>query len=135
MSEPLISPTELHALFLSCLFTDPELVDGRMPPDAVIVQGIVNTFGFHPGRLNEAKPSVSAWLQALPEQFQQKGGGGWTFLNACNDRNGEQWADEQGSMEQLFCLGLGLGLVKSLMPREMWDVLPGGMPYYMVLAS
>jgi hypothetical protein len=36
------------------------------------------------------------------------------------------------TMEQLILLGVGIGKVKSLMPREMWDVLPGGMPYYVV---
>ena len=32
-------------------------------------------------------------------------------------------------MEQLFVLGMGLGLVKYGLPRSMWNVLPGGMPY------
>jgi hypothetical protein len=29
-------------------------------------------------------------------------------------------------------MGVGLGLVKPAMPRNLWPALPGGMPYYIV---
>jgi hypothetical protein len=32
-------------------------------------------------------------------------------------------------MEMLFCLGIGMGLAKWLLPKNMWSALPGGMPY------
>jgi hypothetical protein len=35
-------------------------------------------------------------------------------------------------MEGLFCLGMAIGKVECLMPRKMWTILPGGMPYYLV---
>jgi len=35
-------------------------------------------------------------------------------------------------MEALFCLGMGIGRIRSLMPRELWKTLPGGMPYYAI---
>jgi hypothetical protein len=35
-------------------------------------------------------------------------------------------------MEQLFQLGIGLGLAKWQLPPEMWGVLPGGMPYVVI---
>lgn len=36
-------------------------------------------------------------------------------------------------MEQLVSLGIGIKKVKYCMPKEMWSILPGGMPYFMIL--
>lgn len=74
-------------------------------------------------------------LLQLPKEFQKGSGsgGGISFLNACNDVSGKQWTDSHQVMEQLFALGIGCNKVKCLMPREMWKVLPGGMPYYVVV--
>jgi len=55
-----------------------------------------------------------------------------SFLNACQDRNGNQWTDLHQRMEQLFVLGQAAGFVSCLLPRDMWAALPGGMPYYVV---
>lgn len=133
MPNLLIHAEAVEAAFLSCLFAPEEIVEGKAPEGAVIVEGITNKFGFHPQRLEAIRETVTRWLRALPTEFLQSGGGGWSFLNACNQVDGRQWADFHRHMEQLFCLGLGLGLVKSQIPRDMWDVLPGGMPYYVVL--
>jgi hypothetical protein len=35
-------------------------------------------------------------------------------------------------MDELVCLGLAIGRIAFLMPREMWEMLPGGMPYIVV---
>jgi hypothetical protein len=35
-------------------------------------------------------------------------------------------------MEQLFTLGIALGLAQWQLPRDMWDIFPGGMPYVSV---
>ena len=71
-------------------------------------------------------------LAELPNQFQADKGGGWSFLSACDDRNGHQWTDYHQRMEQLFQLGLALGLVRCPVPRDAWSMLPGSMPYYVV---
>lgn len=106
-----------------------------MPEGAVIVEGVLRKFGFHPGRLKGQRAKVTEWLKALPHQFRKSGGGGWSFLNACNQENGVQWTGLHERMDQLFCLGLGLKLVVCQMPREMWRALPGGMPYYVIDVS
>jgi hypothetical protein len=41
-----------------------------------------------------------------------------------------QWTGEQRVTEALACLGEAVGVFKCLSPREMWSVLPGGVPYY-----
>jgi hypothetical protein len=35
-------------------------------------------------------------------------------------------------MEALVALGVGLGMAQFQMPREMWSVLPGGVPYVLL---
>ena len=71
-------------------------------------------------------------LSELPDEFRVSGGGGWSFLQACNDRHGTQWTGFHQAMEELFMLGMAAGLVTELLPRDLWDALPGGMPYYAV---
>lgn len=124
-----LTPNNVEKIFLDCLFKDGENTD-----NAVLVDGIVLRVGFNPERLAAHKEEVRALLAQLPDPFHAEviGAGGWTFLNACYDANGVQWTGEHRSMEQLFMLGEGLDFVHSLLPRDMWTVLPGGMPYYMV---
>jgi hypothetical protein len=130
--KPLIDPEALNLVFLYCLFSKEEINDG-IPENAVKVEGIVRSFGFHPDRLEKQRETVKDWLLTLPQEFRKEVAGGWSFLNACQDKNGSQWTDLHVRMDELFCIGMGLNLVRLLLPREMWKVLPGGMPYYVVL--
>jgi len=121
----------VQKLFFDCLFTDDEIKDG--PPKQIVeVQGIISRIGFHPGRLESHREEVKALLAELEDSFHEEKGGGWSFLNACMTKDGEQWGEHQ-NMEQLFALGIGLKLARWVMPREMWSSLPGGMPYVVVL--
>jgi hypothetical protein len=113
------------------LFKADELVDGNEPVGAIKVDGLVNNFAFHPERIAQAKPQIDALLAELPDNFHRNKGGGWTFLNACQDRDGEQWTGFHQAMEQLVCLGIAVGSA-SWMMREMADILPGGVPYFEV---
>ena len=122
-----LSAGHVNTVFMDCLFRD-----GEDTSQHVKAEGIVRNVGFHPERLESHRAEIVAMLDELPEQFHEKSGGGWSFLNACNDKHGNQWTSLHQTMEQLFQLGIGIGKVKSLMPREMWGGLPGGMPYYVV---
>jgi len=143
VAELIIDPERVNKAFLEVLYTeseveayaDSELGAEGQPKGAIIVEGIMNRFGFHPERLEQKREQVGRWLRALPHQFHADGGedsGGWSFLNACNQENGMQWTGLHQRMEQLFCLGMGLGLVRCQFPREMWSILHGGMPYYVI---
>lgn len=116
----------VHDIFLDCLFKE-----GEDTSTAVIVEGILDRFGFHPERLQSHKLTVAGMLDELPDEFKAHKGGGMSFLNACVDKHGNHWA-EHVTMDQLFCLGMALDLVKCLLPRQVWAVFPGGMPYYAV---
>lgn len=126
-----IDAEEVHKIIMDCLFRDEELVNGKPTTEPVVVDGITQKFGLHAGRVQSHAARIGQILRALPVEFQQDGGGGMSFLNACMDANGDQWGGHQ-NMDELFVLGMATGQVSALMPRDMWSVLPGGMPYYMV---
>lgn len=129
----LIDPKEVERTFLKCLYTEEEVKNiEKVPEDAIFVEGIKFRIVFHSVRIEENREKVSEWLRALPHKFRKNEGGGWSFLNACRQENGVQWTGLHEIMDFLFCLGMGLKLVESLVPRERWEVLPGGMPYYVI---
>lgn len=117
----------VEEIFMECLFKDGELTESHIK-----AEGILNTVGFHPERLEGHKPEIAAMLNELPESFHRNTGGGMSFLAACDDKHGNQWTGLHMRMDQLFQLGIAAGYAKSLLPREMWSRLPGGMPYYVV---
>ncbi len=127
-----LTSENVENVFMDCLFADGENNDNHIK-----AEGITSTVGFHPDRLLEHKVDVREMLENLPGEFQndESGGGGWSFLNACQNKEGSQWTDLHLRMEQLFLLGIGLGIAKWLLPREMWSACPGEMPYVVVLKS
>lgn len=127
----ILKADRVDKIFKECLFSDEEIESGAKD-HCVTAEGIKFSVGFHPARLDSFREEIITMLYELPEQFQSKGGGGWSFLNACDDKNGEQWTGIHERMDQLFMLGIAIKRVKWLMPREMWSVFPGGMPYVVV---
>ena len=97
-----------------------------------VAEGITLSVGFHPERLDSHEKEIVALLDELPDVFKTSTGGGMSFLQACNDKHGNQWTGLHQRMEQLFLLGIGIGKVKLCLPRDMWAMLPGGMPYYTI---
>ena len=116
-------------LLAHCLYTDAEADDGEVE-EALIVEGIMRDYGLHPGRVDENRENIAELLRELPNNFfiGEGGGGGWTFLNLCMDKHDNHWA-EHPTMEVLCVLAIAAGLGKWAVPKEMWSVFPGGMPY------
>ncbi len=123
----MINPERVNTIFMDCLFND-----GEDTSNHVKAEGITQNVGFHPERLESHRAEIEEMLDELPDEFKESGGGGISFLNACNDKLGNQWTGLHQRMEQLLQLGIAIGKVKCLIPREMWSALPGGMPYYTV---
>ena len=109
--------------FMDCLFKE-----GEDHTNHVKVEGLTSMFGLHPQRLEEKRELVTALLAELPAEFKE----GYTFLNLCTTKDGEQWTGMQRVCEQLVVMAIGLGLMEYCMPREMWAILPGGVPYLMI---
>jgi len=129
----MLTRTRVTEVIMDCLFKEDEILNGapKNPEDLVPVEGIINNMGLHKGRLASHRQEIQDMLRELPEEFHKESGGGMSFLNACIDREGNQWGQHR-DMEALFVLGLGLGVVRYCLPREAWAMLPGGMPYLVV---
>lgn len=123
----------VSTIFMDCLFTDKEMAPGTdVTSKAIMAEGVTTDVGFHPDRLNDWKPRIVDLLDQIPENFHEDTGGGWSFLNACVDRNGDQWG-EQMHVQELLLLGLAIGRIKYCLPKQYWSTLPGGVPYFMVV--
>lgn len=122
-----LSSERVEEIFLDCLLKDGEDTNG-----SVKAEGITTNVGFHHDRLNSHKAEIEGMLDELPDEFKKSAGGSMSFLNACMDSHGNQWTGLHQRMEQLFLLGMAIGKVEAVLPREMWQMLPGGMPYYII---
>jgi len=122
-----LSAKNVQTVFEKCL----SVSQGEL--DLLYVEGIMGTYDFRKSKIDEHAEDIASMFKELPDQFQKHGGGGTSFLNACQNNAGEQWTGLHRRMEELFVLGIAANKVKSVMPRELWSALPGGMPYYVVL--
>lgn len=119
----------VERIFSDCLFRDNEISDGKPPADAVLVEGIVSKYGFHPERLAAHKAEIAEVIRRMPNEFMADShAGGHSFLNLCMDKDGNQWG-EHHNMEQLVTLAIATKQGQYLLPREIWRALPGGVPY------
>jgi hypothetical protein len=91
---------EVEHLLMKCLFQDGEIVEGKPPVDAILVEGIVQRFGFHQGRVAEIKPRLKEILADMQDPFFKEKSGGWSFLNLPFDRHGQHWGEHR-NVEQL----------------------------------
>lgn len=93
------------------------------------VEGIVSYFLFNREKLESHRQDVLNLLGELSDNFRKPWGE--SFFQACYDKHGNHWA-EHPTISALFGLGMGLGVVSYVLPREMWAVFPGGMPYFTI---
>ena len=132
-----LTAENVEATYAACLYTDEETAgwDGTaetLPEGTIVTEGVISQTGFHGGRIEEHRQDILDMLADLPHSFRADAGGGWSFLNACMTENGEQWTGFHQTQDRLFQLGMAIGAVKYALPRSMWEVLPGGMPYLVV---
>ncbi len=121
-----LTSDNVRKIFKDCLFKDEENKDNY-----IIGEGVNLKAGFHPERLEKNKENIISMLNELPDSFKKSKGGGMSFLNMCEDKNGYQWGEHE-NMDQLVVLGNSINKITFLMPKKMWSVFPGGMPYLSV---
>lgn len=122
----ILTAENVHNAAMYCLLNEGET------NEPIIVEGVVITAKFHPTRLKEYEPLINEMLLCLSDNFLQSRGGGWSFLNMCEDREGIQWADFHSTMDELVCLGLATKKLSFVLPRDMWCVFAGQMPYIVI---
>lgn len=126
-----IDPSKVEEVFGDSLAED-------LDPDDVNyreIEGIVHPVAFDMRKLLMHHDEVAEMLSWLPMTYRPPsvgGGGGWSFLNACNDKDDHQWTGLHWTMEMLVQLGIGLGMAAWLGSRDLWPAFPGGMPYFSV---
>lgn len=123
-----LTAANVHTIMMDSLYTNEEADAEHLPPDTVIVEGIVHRFGFHPERLARHREDVRSILREVHPTFISEG---WSFLNLTRRADGELWG-EQVDAEALMALGLALGLIIMQVPQRLWGILPGGVPYIRV---
>jgi hypothetical protein len=121
-----LTAANVEEVIKDCLFCEGEDIS-----NAVKVEGVIHNFGFHPERLEKHAGDIREMLEELPDGFKPGKGGGMSFLSACETKDGTQWG-EHPDIERLFVLGLATKQAALCLPRAMWHVLPGGMPYFCV---
>lgn len=122
-----LTAENVHNTLMDCLFKSGE--DTTLHK---VGEGVMTSVGLHPDRLEAKRTDIENMLSELPEQFMVGVGGGWSFMNACVKKDGNQWADTHQAVDKLVMLGNALGRVQFTMPRELWSALPGGLPYFSV---
>lgn len=125
---PLIEVEEVKNVFFDCLFKVHE--DNS---NAILCNGITFNVGFNPIKIADNKEKIISMIENLPENFKKEIGGGWSFLQACIDKNDVLWTGDHRRMEELMLLGIAIGKIDFLLPRELWGALPGGVPYFVIL--
>ena len=126
-----LNAVNVDNVMVDCIMGNSRNSDG----ESITVEGIVSKYALSKSALERNKDAIIDMLSDLPAEFHQEWGGGWSFLNACRTRSGEQWTGFHVEMEKLFVLGLGIEMVVCCLDREFWSSLPGGVPYYMVKAT
>src|SRR4029077_17734771 len=97
MMEPENLAERVDALMGEVLYKNEEIpADGKPPTGAIIVEGVVRNFGFHPERFETAKPKLAALIKDIvPEGFYKGTGDGNSFLALCEDKNGVLWGQHK----------------------------------------
>jgi len=129
-----LSADRLKEMIRSSMYDEGEVsVDayetGKLPAGAMIVEGITAMFVFKPDRLEVHRDEALLMIDQLNDNFKVGGGGGWSFLNLCMDKDENQWTGFHQAQEMLVVICMGLGLARYVLPRAMWSSFPGGMPY------
>lgn len=96
------------------------------------IECISGTYVFSLEALEEYKTDITDMTMQLPDEFMQTKGGGASFLRACLNNNNEQWG-EQIDAQTLIALGLAINKIKKLTPDCVTPMLPGRVPYYVII--
>lgn len=117
-----------------CLFDDHELPNGNdtkpeeMPAGTIFVDGVINRFGLKGAVLEQHREDVKSMIEQLKPEFFPNTGGGYSFLGLPFTKDDKQWG-EHINAEALYVLAAGLGMARFSLPREVWPILPGSVPY------
>ena len=118
-----LTPENVQHVLTTCLYVRP-MSKAILEHEPLIVEGYVHRFEFDRHMLNKERKHIEEMLAELPEEFKR----GNSFMEMYHKRNGEQWTGVMKPMEDLMALGIAVGKISYMQPRDIWWSLPGGMP-------
>lgn len=87
------------------------------------------TVVFHSERLESHRSEIKEMITQIPDSFFMGKGDGDSFLNLCQNKDGDLWTGFHAEVQKLALLGLATKMMSLLLPLEKSHILPGGMPY------
>lgn len=121
-----LTAKNIDQVFLDCIFNTRDDLS-----NIIEVEGVILKCKFNRERLEPHRGDIRSMLNQLPDEFMEKIGGGWSFLDACLTKEGTHWG-EHTDIDKLLCLGLAIGKIEFCLDRDYWKFFPGGVPYFMV---
>lgn len=118
-----LTAENVHACFTGSLF-DNNVDKAVIEATSIKTSGITRNVGFDPDKIMTFKEDVKSMILQIPDIKD-----GISFLCMCINTDGHQWG-EHINVEELVLLGQALELLEPCVPRDMWYIFPGGMPYY-----
>jgi hypothetical protein len=97
-------------------------------PRAPLIDGVMHSMHLDLDELEPHRAQIQTMINRLDDTFHQHIGGGWSFLNLCHLKDGTLWG-QQMDAEALVLVSVALGMCAYNLPREVWESLPGGVPY------
>jgi hypothetical protein len=128
-----LSAENVERIFFDCLMPE-NLTDEQIEKIKFIsTEGVSIGGDFQVKELNKHRQRITEMISQLPETFLQHEGGGWSFLNLCLNKDGQQWTDSHEVCDMLVCLGLAIDKIEfNIKDRSKWWSMPGGMPYVFI---
>lgn len=126
----MINAEQVKNILRDCLFPE-------MPADdtkCIGIPSVTRVFALNPSKVELHRSEIFTILRELPLEFwDQKSGGkdGYTFMSLPFDRDGNQWGGQLRA-DELMALGLATGYMRYMFSKEMWMMLPGGVPYLII---
>lgn len=89
----------------------------------------VSSLRWHREMLDGARPTILRMLRGLPKEFRNESGGGLSMTRIDRREDGSEWDENGLPCCLLLAMALATGYAKISTPRELWDAMPGGLPY------
>ena len=120
---------KLNAENVKNIFIDCIAIDTK---NTIAGQGMLGECIFDKDALEASKETIIAYFKQLSNKFQQSKKSGCKYLNARIDKDGNKWGKLKHA-EWLVALANALGLAHFSLPKDLPNLLPHEMPYYIVI--
>lgn len=125
-----LTESNVSEVYRNCCYRPEELELGKVPKDAIKVEGIEGFFFFHPERLKKNEKKISDMLLQLPEEFREGESYFW-FSYKSKDWDAA-WTNKSEMAEELLALGLAIGMARFAIPKQWWWVVGRDSPMIIV---